>query len=283
MLILTSTDKIQAVLAGNVTTNQLPCLAMFRDIDASAYTPGVNGVNTNNTTAVDVVGSPASGVKRVVDYLSIYNADTVSATVTVRVNLNGTNYSLIVVTLGAGERLEYVDGRGFAILGNNGAIKNALANGSNVVGSGLSLVSLGSDVVNNNASANTIADVTGLSFAVTSGQRYWFWFQIFFTAAATTTGSRWSVNGPGSPTELSYKSEYSLTTTTNTVNEGQSAYDVPAASNATSAATGSNTAIITGHILPSANGTVIARFASEVSSSAITAKRGSIVQYAAVG
>jgi hypothetical protein len=54
---------------------------------------------------------------------------------------------------------------------------------------------------------------------------------------------------------------------------------VPAASNATSAATGSNIAIIEGIIKPSGSGTVIARFASEVASSAIVAKAGSYVEY----
>jgi hypothetical protein len=51
-------------------------------------------------------------------------------------------------------------------------------------------------------------------------------------------------------------------------------YNSPSASNASSAATGSNIAIIEGIIRPTANGNVIARFASEVSSSAIVAKGG---------
>ncbi len=133
---------------------------------------------------------------------------------------------------------------------------------------------LTSDVTNSNVTANTIADVTGLSFAVTSGNTYKFRFFIAYTAAATTTGSRWSINGPTN-TFLYYHSSYSLTTTTTTTNDGLSTYDVPAASNISSAATGSNIAIIEGIIKPSASGTVIARFASEVSSSAIVAKTGS--------
>jgi hypothetical protein len=137
---------------------------------------------------------------------------------------------------------------------------------------------ISSDVINNNGTANTIADVTGLSFSVTSGNTYKFKFVIAYTAAATTTGSRWSINGPAT-TFLYYYSNYSLTTTTITNNQGLSSYDVPAASNATSATTGSNIAIIEGVIKPSANGTVIARFASEVSASAITAKTGSYVEY----
>lgn len=56
------------------------------------------------------------------------------------------------------------------------------------------------------------------------------------------------------------------------------AYDLPAASNATSVVA-QNLAVIAGMIRPSANGTVIARFASEIANSAITAKAGSVVYY----
>lgn len=139
-------------------------------------------------------------------------------------------------------------------------------------------VVLAVDVVNDHATANTIADVTGLSFDVRSGEMYQFDFLICYAAAATTTGSRWSVNGPADPALLSYISEYALTATSKTVNNAI-AYDIPAASNTTSAATSGNIAIITGFIKPSVDGTVIARFASEVTASAITAKAGSLLTW----
>lgn len=129
-------------------------------------------------------------------------------------------------------------------------------------------VYLSGNVTNNNAVANTIADVTGLSFPVTSGVRYKFRFYITYTSAATTTGSRWAINGP-STTELNYFSYYTLTATSQTTNFAV-AYDIPAASNASSLTAG-NVAIIEGIIMPSANGTVIARFASEILNSAIVA------------
>lgn len=80
----------------------------------------------------------------------------------------------------------------------------------------IQLATLAADVTNNNGVANTIADVTGLSFPVLSGKRYKFRFVIRYTAAATTTGSRWSINGP-STTELVYRARYSLTTTSSTI------------------------------------------------------------------
>ena len=139
------------------------------------------------------------------------------------------------------------------------------------------IVTLASDVTNNNATANTIADVTGLSFAVASGTTYHFHALIDYTAAATTTGSRWSVNGP-TTTLLGYTSTYGLTATTQTVNYAN-AYNIPAASNATSPNTTGDTAIIEGMLTPSAAGTLTVRFASSVASSAIVAKAGSTIEW----
>lgn len=278
MLALSSTtDSILVDLAGAVTTNQLRCVATWRDITTTGYTPGRSVTLTNNTTAVDLVAPPAASTQRVIDFLSVYNYDTAAATVTLSFDDNGTLYDLTKVTLAAGERLEYADGVGFQVLTSAGAVKQSINQGSNTVSSDFSAAVLASDVTNNNATANTIADVTGLSFPVTSGKKYFFRFIIQYTAAATTTGSRWSISGPGGT--MRYRSSYSLTTTSETVNSGLNAHDLPAAASASSAATGANTAIVEGHYEASANGSVIARFASEISSSAIVAKAGSVVYY----
>jgi len=147
----------------------------------------------------------------------------------------------------------------------------SLLGSTNIVisGAGPTRVFLPNDVINNNGVANTIADVTGLSFPVVANTTYQFKFFIVYNSAATTTGSRWSINGPAA-TFMNYTSNYTLTATSITNNQGLSSYNVPAASNASSLTT-NNIAIITGNIRPSASGTVIARFASEILSSAITA------------
>lgn len=149
------------------------------------------------------------------------------------------------------------------------------------VTSGLpNFVALSGDVVNNNATPNTIADVTGLSFAVTAGQTYWFRFTIGYTSANTGTGSRWTINGPAAPTYLAYHNTWqpSGTANSNRTTGSYSAYDLPAACSLGSLLTG-NVALIEGLIKPSVDGTVIARFASEVANSAITAKAGSVLQW----
>jgi hypothetical protein len=272
-----TTDKIQVVLTATVATNQLQCVSCWRDITAApTYVAGRSVGNTNNTTDIDLVAAPAASTQRIIDYLSVYNADTATQTVVVKFDANGTDYILWRGEILTGERLEYENGKGWTVTTAAGLIKVQQGN-VGVALSDFNVTTLASDVINDNATLNTIQDVTGLSFPVVAGEVYWFRFQIAYTAAATTTGSRWSVYGPGSPTILCYMSEYSLAATTTTRNANLTAYDLPAASNATSGTTGSNQAVVEGIIQPASDGTVIARFASEVANSAITAKAGSRV------
>jgi hypothetical protein len=281
MIILSeTTDNIKIVLSGAITTNQLQTMTSWRDRTSTTFIAGRTVINTNNTTDVIMAPSPSSSTQRVIDFISVYNNDTVNATITIKFNDNGSEYILFKTTLATGERLEYAEGRGFQVFSNAGSVKQSINQGSNTITSGLSTVVLGGDITNNNAVANTIQDVTGLSFSVTASKLYYFKFVIYYTSAATTTGSRWGVScTAGTAANLSMVSEYSLTTTSTTRNALIQAFDSPAASNATSAATGNNMAIMEGYFIPSATGTFIARFASEVLSSAIIAKAGSFVQY----
>lgn len=159
----------------------------------------------------------------------------------------------------------------------NGAITQAMLSPSIIGTNYRTLVTLGGNITNNNVSANTMADVTGLSFPVVSGTTYRFYAMIRYTSAATTTGSRWSISGPANPTTLNYMSTATLSATSVSINCA-TAYDIPAASSASSLTAG-NICIIEGIITPSANGTVIVRFASEISSSAIVALAGSTIEY----
>lgn len=282
MIILSEiTDTIHLFLGATVATNQLNIMTSWRDRTSSTFVAGRTVINSNNTTQVTIAGSPAASTQRIIDFISVYNKDTANATVNIHFDANGVEYTLISTTLAPGERIEYQEGQGFKVFASTGSVKQSINQGANApLTNALSTVVLGSDITNNNAVANTIADVTGLSFSVTANSKYYFKFVIFYTAAATTTGSRWGVNcTAGTAASLSLISEYSLTTTTTTRNALIQAFDSPAASNASSAALANNMAILEGYFIPTATGTFIARFASEVAGSAIVAKAGSICYY----
>jgi hypothetical protein len=285
MLLLTGTsDKIQVVTSAAVA---MEVHASYVDNASGTITPGRQNTEISTSTTTDIVGSPGASTQRNVQTIIIRNNHASSSNdVTVRHTDGTTAVDIFKATLAFGEAIQYLDGVGFQVLTNAGSIKQSINQGNNATSSSLSTVVLGSDQTNNNGTANTIADVTGLSFAVTSGNKYWFRFVIWYTAAATTTGSRWAINGPAT-TLLAYKTNLGLsaagTAGTDVMTDvNQAAYDSPAASNATSptsTAGQANIAIIEGLIQPSANGTVVARFASEVSASAIVAKAGSVCFY----
>jgi hypothetical protein len=214
----------------------------------------------------------------VVDFLSFFNADSATVTLTVKFDENGTEFNLWQGTLATGERLEYADGQGFRSFTAAGAEKVQQSVGL-PTSTGEVVASTSANVVNNNAVANTLENVTGLVLPVLSGVRYWFKATIPYSAAATTTGSRWSLTGPA-VSQLNYYSKYTLTSTTFTSNF-LSAFSLPAASNATSLTVG-NIALLEGIIIPSADGDLQVVFASEVSASAITALAGAFLRLRAL-
>ena len=125
MILDAVTKKIEIVLAGTVTANQLPFICSYSDISATAVTPGEIDGQTNGVTAVDLVPSPLVGIQRYIKNMTIYNADTAAATVTVRYNNNSTLRTLAKVILQIGESLLW-DGT-FKVLDATGSIKTVLS------------------------------------------------------------------------------------------------------------------------------------------------------------
>lgn len=122
-----TTRKLQVVLAGAITTNQLPVVLSWSDKTTSSYTGGSTVSNTNSTTAVDICAAPAASTIRDIDSISIYNADTVAADVTIRYNDNATTYTIIKVNLLTGEKLIYTHGAGWLCIDITGGAKPAQA------------------------------------------------------------------------------------------------------------------------------------------------------------
>jgi hypothetical protein len=277
MLALVSTSDVLRIVTDLAC--DLDVHASWSNLASGTVTSGRTNTLITTATTTTVVGSPAASAYRNVRRLSIRNGHA-SGAVLVRVqHFDGsTAVDLIGVSLRAGHSLEYEEDSGWSVVSAPYGVLAAINDWVFLVPTAGALYTtvLPVDVANSNATANRMRDVDALAFPVNEGSRYWFRYSLSYTSAATGTGSRWSIYGPGSPTALRYKSVYSLTASTITTNHGVSAYDTPTASNATSAATGSNHAIIEGFVdNPTCDGRVLLRFASEASSSAVTLKAGS--------
>ena len=125
MIILADTnDSLEIVLTDVVTANQLPFVASWVDVTTTTYVPGQTNGTSNSTTAVTVVAAPGASTQRQVKFFSIYNADTLSAEVTVRLNDNATTRIITKTTLAIGDTLMYNDGEGFKVIATLGGIRS---------------------------------------------------------------------------------------------------------------------------------------------------------------
>lgn len=132
MILDATTKSIELDLGEAHTTNAIPITVDYVDLTTTTTTPGCSDTASNGTTAVTIVSAPAASTQRKVNYISVYNADTVSHNVTIQLNNNSTLRSIIVVSLGSGQTLQYTDINGWGLLNEVGLY--ALLSGADFTG-----------------------------------------------------------------------------------------------------------------------------------------------------
>lgn len=124
MLALSGTsDELQVVLGAGTTTNAVQCVASVRDFVAETgalYDAFPTAVAPTTTSAATLVSSPATDHRRVIDFASVRNADTVAASVTVRLVISSTNYVVWAGTLQPGWTVCWVEGNGWQVVNDAG-------------------------------------------------------------------------------------------------------------------------------------------------------------------
>ena len=124
-MILDTLTKLEIVLAGTVTANQLEVHVSYVDWNKSGITtnPAMFRTASNNTTDVTILAAPVQNPIREVLQVAIYNKDTASATVTVKTDDGTTERIVIKVTLATLETLNLEKGKGYYTITAAGAIK----------------------------------------------------------------------------------------------------------------------------------------------------------------
>lgn len=130
MIILSeTTDSLQVVLGAAVTANQLQCVSSWRDRTSTTFAAGRTVAVTNGTTDVNIAPAPAASTQRIIDFISIFNADTANATVTIKLDANGTEYILWKDVLSPGDVVRFIDGAGFNVYRTFQSIKSFTVHG----------------------------------------------------------------------------------------------------------------------------------------------------------
>jgi hypothetical protein len=141
----------------------------------------------------------------------------------------------------------------------------------------ISYVTLTSDV-NITASNTTLADITGLSFAITSGNSYRFRAELQVQTSASATGCKFAVNANVGVGSIVYRTTNVSGLQTGITTWGAFALD--SATTTTGAVTTQQYVTIEGLIVANANGTVIMRFGKSVATAGTLAiKAGSVLQF----
>jgi len=127
MILNTNSEILSVFLDGVITTNELDIVVSF-DEGVSAQ-PGLIFSTfvstTNGVTKVTILPAPEQTERRIVDFLSIHNNDTVTAIITLQIEdtVAVTDHVIIKVTLQPGDSLIYKKEEGFKVIDSNGGVK----------------------------------------------------------------------------------------------------------------------------------------------------------------
>lgn len=114
MIVLNATnEEIIISVDGAATTDEATFFCSFRTRTSTTFEADNQTGQTNSVSAQVVCPSPASGEQNLVDYINVFNIDTVSHTYTIQW-WDGSNFSTLhVVTLESGAKCEYIEGAGW--------------------------------------------------------------------------------------------------------------------------------------------------------------------------
>jgi len=117
MYLTNTNQQLEIVLAAPVTTNQLRWTTSYQDITSAGMTlPQASDQNTTNgTTPAIIVASPLGSTNRQVVLITVFNNDTVAATVTIQKDVAGTKYQLTKALLQVGDSLMWSREAGWTI------------------------------------------------------------------------------------------------------------------------------------------------------------------------
>lgn len=264
ILLIDTNDKLEAVRGSAADLDTYGC-GIDRTVSGDTYAAFKELHNYASAATADIVAAPgSSGVERSVLALNMRNKHaTLPIDVTAQFNDNGTVTELYKASLQPGEVLAWTDDIGW----NHYKQTKLYA----------LLRVAGSDYVN---ATTSFSDITGLTCPVQSGKHYNFTAHLYNVNNASTTGSRFAVNGPSMTGMIAGDiNVYTPGATAGVFAAGSATALDTALEATTTGSTSVRLSIVSGWINPSADGTFAIRGASEIAVAAgLTVKVGSWCQ-----
>lgn len=254
MLLLTATTDALKMVTSNGSAYDVDSICTY--IDRTTSTGAIGAADRQLATATSattttIVSAPGSNTTRKISSIFIRNTHaTSSVDVLVEIDANGTIYELHKVSLAAGSSIVYTPETGFTSLVDSGRGERILVMSSNVAFS----------------SSSAWGDITGLTCPMKAGIAYNVFACLTHQNNASTTGSRFGFNIGAAPTSAHFWCIDVLTVSASAatiVAGAATARDTSLIATATGD-TNPHLALISGTIIPSADGTFAMRAFSEV-------------------
>lgn len=123
MVLDSTTESINIVLSGAVSSNQLQFYASYNTITSTSITPTKNQGTTNSAVPVSLVPPPSSGQQNQLRSCSVYNADVSPATVVI--TYSGSSGSAVVFSaaIDVDETIQYSFDNGWQVFNSSGQLK----------------------------------------------------------------------------------------------------------------------------------------------------------------
>ena len=86
MILDATTKSLEIKLGEAVASTNCDVIACWGDYTATTFTPGETGTVTNGVTAVAAAAAPAASTQRLVQEVTVYNADTIAHLVILQVH-----------------------------------------------------------------------------------------------------------------------------------------------------------------------------------------------------
>lgn len=110
------TDTLQLVLGAAHTTNALDIVVKYRNDGVTTLTHERMLTASNGTNDVNILTSPASGHTYLVDFISVFNNDTVLQTVTIKYDVSSAEKVVYKGDVAPNGRIEYTVANGWSYI-----------------------------------------------------------------------------------------------------------------------------------------------------------------------
>ena len=128
MIRLTSTnDVLELSLADAVASDELEIVVCFSDHTATNYIGDAQASLSDGASDVEIVSAPDADTIRDIDFISVYNADSVPAVVTIKIDVSSVESVLGTWTLQPGDTLFYTHSGGWSVVGADGSTRLAIS------------------------------------------------------------------------------------------------------------------------------------------------------------